>query len=172
MKNLLIVFTFFIFQTNFLLAETNIAFIDMDKVISTSKPGLSLMKQLNEINEKNKKKFQDDTKNLKTKETKLISQKNILSENDFQLKVNELQKDIKLFNDNRNKIINDFNKLKIESTNKLLKIINPELIKYSDEKSISVILQKKNLIIGKNELDITNEIIKIINSNVKEFKIK
>ena len=69
MKNLLIVFTFFIFQTNFLLAETNIAFIDMDKVISTSKPGLSLMKQLNEINEKNKKKFQDDTKNLKTKET-------------------------------------------------------------------------------------------------------
>ena len=172
MKNLLIVFTFFIFQTNFLLAETNIAFIDMDKVISTSKPGLSLMKQLNEINEKNKKKFQDDTKNLKTKEAKLISQKNILSENDFQLKVNELQKDIKLFNDNRNKIINDFNKLKIESTNKLLKIINPELIKYSDEKSISVILQKKNLIIGKNELDITNEIIKIINSNVKEFKIK
>ena len=172
MKNLLIVFTFFIFQTNFLLAETNIAFIDMDKVISTSKPGLSLMKQLNEINEKNKKKFQDDTKNLKTKETKLISQKNILSENDFQLKVNELQKEVKIFNDNRAQVINDFNKLKIESTNKLLKIINPELIKYSDEKSISVILQKKNLIIGKNELDITNEIIKIINSNVKEFKIK
>ena len=172
MKNILIAFAILIFQISFVLAETNIVFIDMDKVISTSKPGLSVMKQLNDINNKNKKKFQDDTKILKTKETKLISQKNLLSENDFQLKVNELQKEVKIFNDNRVKVINDFNKLKIESTNKLLKIINPVLIKYSNEKSISVILQKKNLIIGKNELDITDEIIKTVNSDIKEFKIK
>ena len=172
MKNILVVFAFFIFQINLVSAETNIVFIDIDKVISTSKPGLSVMKQLNEINNKNKKKYQDDTKILKTKETKLISQKNLLSENDFQFKVNELQNEVKIFNDNRAKDINDFNKLKIESTNKLLKIINPVLIKYSNEKSISLILQKKNLIIGNNELDITDEIIKTINSDIKEFKIK
>ena len=110
MKNILIAFAILIFQISFVLAETNIVFIDMDKVISTSKPGLSVMKQLNDINNKNKKKFQDDTKILKTKETKLISQKNLLSENDFQLKVNELQKEVKIFNDNRVKVINDFNK--------------------------------------------------------------
>ena len=32
--------------------------------------------------------------------------------------------------------------------------------------------KKKDLIIGKTELDITEEVIKIINTEVKEFKIK
>ena len=40
------------------------------------------------------------------------------------------------------------------------------------ENEISIILQKKDLIIGKTELDITDEIIKIINVEIKEFKIK
>ena len=66
----------------------------------------------------------------------------------------------------------DFNNLKIDNTNKLLKLINPILVKFSNDKEISIILQKKDLVVAKTELDITNEVIKIINSEVKEFKIK
>ena len=51
-------------------------------------------------------------------------------------------------------------------------MIKQLLIKYSDEKSISLILLKKNLIIGKTELDITDEIIKNINTEINDFKIK
>ena len=109
---------------------------------------------------------------LKEKETKLISQKNILSDVDFQSNINKLKLEIKNYNDNRNKIRDDFNKLKIDSTNRLLKLINPIMVKYSNEKSISLILQKKDLIIGKTELDITSEIIKIINNNIDVFKIQ
>jgi outer membrane protein len=43
---------------------------------------------------------------------------------------------------------------------------------YSDNKSISLILNKKNLVVGKMELDITDEIIKIINKEIKQFKIQ
>jgi len=35
-----------------------------------------------------------------------------------------------------------------------------------------MIIAKKNMIIGKSELDITDEIIKIVNTEIKEFKIK
>ena len=73
---------------------------------------------------------------------------------------------------NRNKIISDFNKLKIYNTNKLLKLINPILVKFTNDNEISIIFQKKNLIIGKTELDITDEIIVIINNEINEFKIK
>ena len=69
-------------------------------------------------------------------------------------------------------MIEDFNRLKIDSTNKLLKQINPILEKFSNDNQIAIILQKKDLIIGKTELDITNEIIKNVNSQIKEFKIK
>ena len=102
----------------------------------------------------------------------MISQKNIISEADFQSKVDKLKSEINEHNKNRNRIIKDFNKLKVDNTNNLLKLINPILVKFSKDEQISIILQKKNLIIGKTELDITDKIIKIVNKNVPKFKIE
>ena len=144
----------------------------MDKVISTSNAGSSILKQLTDLNNKNLQFLKKEEKKFKEKETKLISQKNIISEADFQNKVNELKSEIKNYNQNRDKMINEFNKLKVDNTNNLLKLINPLLTKFSKDNHISIILQKKNLIMGKTELDITAEVIKIINNEIKEFKIK
>ena len=162
----------FLFSTNQAFSEQKIAFIDMDKIISTSKPGSSILKQLTVLNNKNLKFLENEEKKFKEKETKLISQKNIISETDFKNKVNKLKSEIKNYNQNRNKMLADFNKLKITNTNNLLKLINPILINFSNEKEIAIIFQKKNLVVAKTQLDITDEVIKIINSEVKEFKIK
>lgn len=172
MKKVVIIFFIFFFQINFVIANTSIAFIDMDKVLSLSKPGSSIMSQLNTLSSQNSKKFASEAKKIKEQETKLISQKNILSEVDFQSNINKLKLEIKNYNDNRDKINNDFNKLRIDSTNKLLKLINPILVSYSNDKSISLILKKRDLVIGKTELDITDEIILIINKDINQFKIQ
>ena len=168
----LYIVTIFLFFINISNAEQNIAFIDMNKIISTSKPGLSIILQLKNISNKNLTFLKNKEKKFKEKETKLISQKNIISEIEFKKKIDDLKSEINDYNKNRNKKIENFKKLKINNTNKLLKLINPILVKYSNDKDISIILQKKNLIIGKTELDITDEIIKIINTNIKEFEIK
>ena len=166
------ILVFFLFFTNHAFSEQKIAFIDMDKVISTSKSGSSILKQLTDLNNKNSKFLKDEKKKFQEKETKLIAQKNILSEADFKNKLNELKSEIKNYNQNRNKMLADFNKLKIDNTNSLLRLINPILIKFSNDKEIAIILQKKDLVVAKTQLDITDEVIKIINSEVKEFKIK
>ena len=144
----------------------------MDRLVSVSKPGSSIFNQLKDINNKNTNFLKNEEINLKEKEKKLITQKNIISDADFQNKINELKSEVNNYNQNRIQIIEKFNKLKVENTNKLLKLINSILVKFSDEKKISIILQKKNLIIGKTELDITDEIIKIVDNEIKEFKIK
>ena len=169
---LLSIFSLFLFFANTVNSEQNIAFIDMDRVISKSNSGSSILNQLNDINNKNLIFLKKEEKKFKEKEAKLISQKNIISETDFKTKVNMLKVEIDKYNQNRNKIITEFKKLKVDNTNKLLNLINPILIKFSNEKKISILLQKKDLIIGKTELDITEEVIKIINTEVKEFKIK
>ena len=160
-----------LFFTNLAFSEQSIAFIDMNKVISVSNSGSSILKQLNELNNKNLKFLKGQEKKFKEKEIKLISQKNIISEVDFKKKIEELKYEIKNYNQNRNEIIADFNKLKVDNTNKLLKLVNPIIIKFSNEKKISIILQKKNLVVAKTELDITDEIIKIVNTEIKKFKI-
>ena len=173
MKKLLSsILVFFLFFTNTVFSEQKIAFIDLDRVISTSKSGSSILKQLTDLNNKNLDFLKKEEKKFKEKETKLISQKNIISETVFKNKVDELKSEIKVYNQNRNKILAGFNKLKVDNTNNFLKLINPILVKFSNDKEISIILQKKDLVVAKTQLDITDDIIKIVNLEVKEFKIK
>ena len=166
------IFIIQLFTINTVFSEQKISFINMDRVISISKPGSSILKQLNDLNNKNLKFLKNQETKFKEKETKLISQKNIISEADFKNKVSKLKLEIKNYNQDRNKMIEDFNRLKVDNTNKLLRLINPILVKFSNDKEISIILQKKNLVVAKTELNITDEVIKIINEEVKEFKIK
>ena len=162
----------FLFITNAAISEQKIAFINMDKVISSSNSGSSILKQLTDLNNKNLKFLKNEEKKFKEKETKLISQKNIISESEFKIKLEGLKSEIKNYNQKRNQMITEFNKLKVSNTNRFLKLLNPILVKFSNDKEISIILQKKDLVIGKTELDITDEIIKIANNELKEFKIK
>ena len=46
------------------------------------------------------------------------------------------------------------------------KSIEPILIEYMKENNISYILQKKNILIGRDDLNKTNEIINIVNQKV------
>jgi len=162
----------FVISLNSVNAEQKLVFLDMERVITTSSSGLSIINQLKDLSDKNLVLLNKQEKNFKEKETKLISQKNIISESEFVNKAEQLKKEINELNKSRNKIITDFNKLKIENTNKLLKMINPILIKFSNDNSISLILQKKDLIIGNSEFDVTDKILKIVNNEVKTFKIK
>ena len=172
MKFFLPLFLFFFIICSPAMADQKIVFVDMDRLVSVSKPGSSIFKQLKDINNKNLNFLKNEEKKFKEQEKKLIAQKNIITEADFRNKVEKLKSEINDYNLDRKKMIEEFNKLKVENTNNLLKQINPILTKYSKENEISIILQKKDLIIGKTELDITDEIIKIINVEIKEFKIK
>tara|TARA_B100000795_G_C22569063_1_gene349338 strand:+ start:127 stop:645 length:519 start_codon:yes stop_codon:yes gene_type:complete len=172
MRFFLYLFVVFLTFSSSIKSEQKIVFVDMDKLVSVSKPGSSIFKQLKDINNKNLNFLRNEEKKFKEKEKKLVAQKNIISETDFNNKVDELKSDIKKFNQNRKKMIEDFNKLKVENTNNFLKLINPILTKFSIKNEIAIILQKKDLVIGKTELDITDEVIKIINNEIKEFKIK
>ena len=166
------IFTAIILLTNIAFCEEKIQFIDMDRVISTSNSGASIIEQLNKLNKENILFFNKEEKIFKEKEVKLISQKNIISEADFKDKVNKLKTEINFYNQKKKKMINNFKKLKADNTKKLSKSINVILVEFSEDNSISFILQKKNLIIGKTELDITDKIIKIVNKKVSKFKIE
>ena len=172
MKFFLPLFLFFFIISSPVISDQKIVFVDIDRLVSVSKPGSSIFKQLKDINNKNLNFLQNEEKKFKEQEKKLIAKKNIITEADFRNKVEKLKSEINDYNLDRKKMIEEFNKLKVENTNNLLKQINPILTKYSKENEISIILKKKDLIIGKAELDITEEIIKIINIEIKEFKIK
>ena len=174
MKNFLsIIFIFIIFIfSNIAHSNDKIVFLNIEKIISTSKAGSSMLNEINDIEKKNFESFKTTEKELKEIEKNILAQKNILSEVEFNNKVLVLKKDINKYKNDREKKKNDLRQLRMGTTNKFLKSINEILVKYANENSISLILQKKNLVMGKNELDITNKIIIIVNKEIKNVKIK
>ena len=53
----------------------------------------------------------------------------------------------------------------------LIEKLIPILAEYSESNSISMILPKQNIIIGKSNLDLTKTVIDILNEKVKSIKL-
>ena len=168
---LFIPFIFLLFP-NILIANTNIVFIDMDKIMSTSIAGKSILNQLNDINEKRLKDLEKIAKDLKNKEKKLITQKNILAASEYEKNITYLKSQINKYSIKKKKDIDELKELKRNNTSRFILEINTILLKYSEENKISLILHKKNIVLGKSDLDISEDVVKLINIKIKEFKVK
>ena len=64
--------------------------------------------------------------------------------------------------------LNNFKRDHINMTKKLLKLINPILEEYSSKNSISILLHKKDIVIGSTKLDITPTILDLVNKKIKK----
>ena len=167
-----IVFLFLISISGLVKAEQKTVYIDMDLVMNNSLGGKSISQQLNKINQINSKNFKKSEDDLRSEENKIISQKNILSESEYTKKVSDLKEKIVDYNKNKKKIINDLNKKKITAQASLINSLTPILADYSKKNSITMIISKQNIIMGKNELDITNDILKIIDNKITKVQLK
>ena len=162
---------FSLFLNTSVYGETSIAFINMDIIMNKSKAGISITNQLNLIKNNEIESFKKKANELDTKEKKLISQKNVLSSEEFEKKILSLRNEIKVYNDFRNKAVKNANKKMLKAKSDLLNKLTPILTNYSIEKKINIILPKKNVIIGRSELDITDEILMLIDKEIKSIKI-
>ena len=161
----------FLFCNNLSYAENLIVYIDMEKILNESKSGMSINKQLEKIHKVNIKEFKKIEDELKKKEESIIAQKNILSKEDYTKKIKILRDNTNSYRKNRQEKINLLTKKRMESSSKLLSIINPILSDYSKVNNISIILQKKNVVLAKTDLNITNKIIDILNSKIESINL-
>jgi Skp family chaperone for outer membrane proteins len=144
----------------------------MQKLVNKSIAGISINKKINELKELKTAKIKKAESILKKKDADLLNQKNIITSEVYNEKIVLLKKEINEFKKMKNLELKDFENKKMQYTNKLLNSINPILQKYVQSKNISILLQKKNIILGANEFDITSDILKILNNEIKEISIK
>ena len=163
---------FIFFYPNIVLPDNNIYFVDIDYLMNNSLAGKSIIIKLDEKTKFNKKKFEESEKNLQNEETRIISKKNILSEEEYIKEVQLFKKKVEDYKLSRNKTINQISKIKNDAQITLIELLTPILTDYANKNSISYIIPKQNIIIGKKELDITNSILKILNSKIKNIKLQ
>lgn len=170
-KSVFILFLFFN-STNFLLAANNIAYLDLDYVLSKSNSGSSLLKQLNELEKKSIKILSSKEDELKKEDNEIKKIQNIISKNELKKKIEQLQFQLDSYNKLRIENIKILkNRRKVEIL-RYMNLINPIIEKYMNDQSIDILLDKKNIFIAKSNHDITQNIIDIIDKEIKDFKIK
>ncbi len=170
-KYLVLVIIFILLQNSNLFAE-KIVYLNIEKIMKTSKAGKSIIKKINQTNEINLKKFKKIEEDLKNDEQDLIAKKNILNEEEFKKKFDLLKKKINDYKILRQKTIQDITTKRRNASSEFFKQINPILGKYASDNDISFILQKKNIIMGKTELDITDDILKIVDNEISKIKFE
>ena len=161
---LCLIFFFNIF--NYSYGEQKIAYIDMDRIIKSSIAGQNIIKKISNKIDKEKNNLSEEAKLIKDEEQDLIKKKNVLSEKEFQERLNLLKKKINEYQIKKKQTEIKINKIKLKSTNELLEKINPIIANYAAEKEISIILRKQQMVIGKSNLDISEDILKIINKKI------
>ncbi len=146
-----------------------IAYIDLDLILNMSDVGKYVNAHIEKIKNENYSIFKEKENKLIEKEKLLISQKNILNEVEFKKKIEVLTEEIKKYRLDKKDSIDKINRIKLDYTKEILKSLNPIITSYVDLNSISIVIPKKNIIVGKKNLDITEQIIKLLNDNIKKI---
>jgi len=175
MKNIKINFItvlIFLFSINFASAENKVSYIDIDYILSNSLAGKSLLANFKNEEILKIDKFKLNDEKFKNEEKQILAKKNLISKD-------ELNKELKLlqikFNEYRDNKLSEIEKLKKKRNKNILNflnLINPIIEKYMADNSIYMLIDKKNVFIASKKYDVTNNLIELINNQIKTIDIK
>ena len=144
----------------------------MKYVLNNSKAGKGAQDFLKKSFNDNAKKFSDMEKKLKEEETDLLAKKTILSKEEYTKKSDALRKKVIDYQSQRRTALDKIATQRSESRKILLEKIDPILNDYIKENSISLVIDKKNMLGGNPEYDITKIIVEKLNKELPSLNLK
>ena len=158
---------FYISSTSYSISAEKTVFLDIDFILNNSNYGKSIYSRLDELNKKNFDNLVKMEKELEKKKKSIDVSKNISTKENLDQQISLFNQDVKNFRSEKSKILKNFElKKKDEIDNFLLKV-NPIVQDYMKANSISIVLPKNQIFMGNVDMDITNDIIELVNKIVK-----
>ena len=166
------VVTFLLIVSTHSFAEQKIVVLDMTYVLNNSKAGKGAQDFLKKSFNDNAKKFNDKEKALKKEESDLLGKRTILSREEYTKKSDELRKKVIDYQSARRASLDKIATQRAKTRESLIKKIEPIVDSYIKENNISIVIDKKHMIGGLTEFDITNIIVKELNEKLPSIKIE
>lgn len=170
-KNFIVLFVIIIsFSVSNLFAETPY-YLDFKYILNKSEAGKKAQASLKNQLETGIKNLKEKEKKIQEEEKKIISQKKVLSGDEYKKKVTELRNKVSNLQKERNSLLAKVSKQRLKAKAELLKNLNPIIKEYMKEKKIRMVIDKKSMLLADENLDITGDIIKILNTKLKSIKL-
>ena len=171
-KNIFFILFLLTISTSLLKAQEKVSFIDIDYILATTLAGKSLLNKLKEGEELKINVLKSKDEDFKQKESKILAKKNLISKEEMNKELKSLQIE---FNEYREEKIKQIDELKAKRNRNIVnffKSLNPIIEKYMSDNSIYMLIDKKNVFIANKDYDITNNLIELINNQIKDIEIK
>ena len=146
-------------------AEQSVKFVNIDLLVNKTKIGNQMLTKISSLDKENIKKLKSFEKQIKEKQDEIKIKKNVISDMEFEKEVSNLNKKILDFNNQKKTMVEELTNIKNKELNLFFKNIKPVVQNYMNENSIDMIVNSKNIFMGNNKSDITNDLIEKININ-------
>jgi len=160
---------FLIFQTN--LSADIPHYLDFKYILNQSDAGKKAQTFLKNKLDNGVKALKKKEKAIQEEETKIIQQKKVISAEEYKKKVTDLRNKVQSLQKERNSLLEKVSKQRSKAKTELLKNLNPIIQEYMKEKNIRIVLDKKSILLADENLNITQDIVKRLNSKLKSIKL-
>tara|TARA_B100002052_G_C15858979_1_gene589088 strand:+ start:738 stop:1262 length:525 start_codon:yes stop_codon:yes gene_type:complete len=169
LSKLVIIFTFTIFSSN--LYSDVPYYVDFKLILNQSVAGKKAQSSLKSKLNQGLKKLKEREKVLLEEEKKIIQQKKLIKPEDYKSKVNDLRSKVLSLQKERNKLLENVSNQRAKAKTELLKNLNPIISEYMQSKKIRMVVDKKSILMADQTLDITKEIMDLLNKRLKSIKL-
>ena len=149
---------------NTVYGNDKIAFINLEFLFENTNLGKKISNDLKLLNSKNIDQLKIEEKKLIDKENEIKKTQNIISEDELKSKISNLKNEVNSFNKKKKDVFSKFDEEKNKQLNMFFQKITPIIENYMTDNSINILLEKKNIFIGKSNIDISKDILVLINN--------
>ena len=146
-------------------------FLDFKYILNQSDAGKKAQNFLKNKLDKGFKNLREKEKNIQDEEKKVIQQKKIVSPEEYKKKVTSLRSKVSSLQKERNSLLESVAKQRSSARSELLKNLNPIIKEYMEEKKIRMVVDKKSLLLADENLNITKDIIFLLNKKLKSINL-
>ena len=146
-------------------------FIDFKLILNESTAGKKAQDFLQSKLNNGIKNLKEKEKKIQDEEKKIIQKKKVISTDEYKKKIAELRKKISSLQKERNTLLQSVSKLRTKARNQLLDKLNPIMKNYMKEKNIRMVIDKKDVLLADDKLDITKDIISLLNKELKSLNL-
>jgi Skp family chaperone for outer membrane proteins len=146
--------------------------VDFKYILNESEAGKKAQNFLKTKLKKGLDNLKSKEKKIQDEEKKLIEQKKLITPEEYKKKVTELRQKVSSLQKERNVLLESVANSRSKARAELLKNLNPILKDYMKEKKIRMVLDRKSILLADENLEITDDIVKILNQKLKSINLK
>ena len=151
--------------------NTSIGVIDINKILAEANAAVEAAEEIEKIAIEIENEIKSSDEEIIKEQNLLIESQSIMAPEAFEAKRIEYESKIQTYNSERQSKLMKIEELIAISRNDILNAIKPILEEISNEKGITIILEKTSIMLNAEKMDITNEALKRLNKSLPEIKL-